>query len=168
MAVILGKLIERDQNHETVEYVTTMQLDQDAEEARKLFPDDWWAAPEPSAPFSTVFYRQSLKFLYFLLLQLIHLPYMLKSLKETKYIHSWNQAIGASESLLRCYCDFRQHPQAELNMCELMDFYAFSAAVTLAIGLLVRPSTDRWLYTGAVLVPGKTNKDEIGAASLRT
>lgn len=140
IASIAGSVIDRDQNYKAAGYATTVQINQEMEETRALFPDDWWQPPPADFTLADHYHRQSCKFMYFILLKLVHLPYMLKSIREKKYSHSWDVAMEASRCAAQAYRDFRNAPMADANLCQLMDFQAVSAAIVLVVGHLTSPA----------------------------
>lgn len=141
VAVICGKAIDRDQAHySAVSYATTVQIDQDMEEVYRLFPDEQWLPLAPDMSLSDCWNQQASKLVFFTTLKLVHLPYMLKSADESKFMHSWDRAMEAARGATRAYTDFRTWPGAGADLCELMDFQAFSAAMVLIIGHLISPA----------------------------
>ena len=141
VAVICGKAIDRDQAHyAAVSYATTVQIDQDLEEAYRLFPDEHWFPLAPGMSLSDCWNQQASKIIFFTTLKLVHMPYMLKSAGESKFLHSWDRAMEAARGAATAYTDFRTWPGAGADLCELMDFQAFSAAMVLIIGHLISPA----------------------------
>ena len=138
MSLISADVIDRNQDPHA-SYTTTVKIDQNMEEAGKLFPDSWWALPSPELPLADFYYLEVSKFLWFSLQKLVHLPYMLKSIHDIRYEHNRQRALTAAREQIRSYVRLRNYPGAEVLMCELMDFVAFSAGVCLAIGSLYMP-----------------------------
>ncbi|CEJ80418.1 hypothetical protein VHEMI00600 [[Torrubiella] hemipterigena] len=139
VATVGGKVIDRDQNSEKEQYATTVQISQELEEGRDEMPEEWWQARPADLPLAEYFLRQSSKTLYFITLKLLHLPYMLRSIKEKKYRHSWDTAMEAARGIATSYIEFRAAPYADSDLCQLMDFQAFSGAIVLVIGHLLCP-----------------------------
>lgn len=139
IATVGGKIIDRDQNAKSEQYATTVSISQELEEGRDEMPEEWWRPPPADLPIAEYFLRQSSKTLYFITLKLLHLPYMLRSIKEKKYRHSWDTAMEAGRGIATSYVEFRAAPYADSDLCQLMDFQAFSGAIVLLIGHLLCP-----------------------------
>lgn len=141
LALICGRAIDRDQaHHAAASYATTVEIDQDIEEAYRLFPDDHWLPLAPDMSLSDCWNQQASKVMFFTTLKLVHMPYMLKSAGESKFLHSWNRAMEAARGAATAYTEFRTWPGARAALCELMDFQGFSAAMVLVIGHLISPA----------------------------
>lgn len=144
LAVVSGKIIDRDQggrgrNH----YATTIQLGEDIEDARRrLFPAHWWAEGHltPDLDQATGWYRQSCKVIFLAALNLVHLPYMLRAAADARYAPSWDAAMGAARDICAAYCEFRHWPRGGAELCQVMDFRAFSAALVLVLGHWIAPA----------------------------
>jgi hypothetical protein len=141
LAVLYGDVINRDQDRGNKSYATTMKIEEDAQEIKAHFPAEWWEPCHPGASVADVYYREGIKHLYFLLVKLIHMPYMLMSVHNTRYEHSRHAALEAAREQIRCYVRLRNHSDAEILMCELMDFQAFNAGITIIIGSLYMPGS---------------------------
>lgn len=141
LALVYGDVINRDQGYINTSYSTTIKIDEDLEELRRLFPVEWW---DPSSltngSLMEFYYREVTKFLYFLLVKFVHLPYMLRSIHDIRYEHSRQSVLDAAREQIRCYVRLRNFPGAEILVCELMDFNVFSAGMALIIGTLYMPS----------------------------
>ena len=139
LATATGKIIDRDQLPQKSQYSTTVQISQEFEEARALIPHEWWLPSAQQAPIADLFARQHIKIVYFVHLKLLHLPFMLRSIKESKYRHSWDTAMSASRGAVEAYIFFREAQFADSDLCQLMDFSAFSCAIVLIIGHMICP-----------------------------
>ncbi|KAJ5611410.1 Fungal specific transcription factor [Penicillium lagena] len=141
VALICGKAIDRDQaHHAAASYATTVEIDQDMEEAYRLFPDEHWLPLAPDMSLSDCWNQQASKVIFFTTLKLVHMPCMLKSVGESKFLYSWDRAMEAARGAATAYSEFRTWPGASATLCELMDFQAFSAAMVLIIGHLIFPA----------------------------
>jgi hypothetical protein len=141
VALICRKAIDRDQaDYAAGSYTTTVQIDQDMEEAYRLFPDEHWFDLKPDMSFSDCWNQQASKVMFFTMLKLVHMPYMLKSAEESKFSHSWDRAMEGARGAARAYTDFRTWAGVGVDQCELMDFQAFSAAMVIIIGHLISPT----------------------------
>lgn len=139
LATATGKIIDRDQLSQKSQYSTTVQISQELEEAKDLIPHEWWLPSAQQAPIADLFARQHSKIVYFVHMKLLHLPFMLRSVKESKYRHSWDTAMSASRGAVEAYIFFREAQYADADLCQLMDFSAFSCAMVLIIGHMICP-----------------------------
>ncbi|KAF2110960.1 hypothetical protein BDV96DRAFT_650564 [Lophiotrema nucula] len=133
LSILCGSIIDRDQNHTKAAYATTVQLDQDLEEIRGLLPQNFWDSPSLEQPFAAIYAQQSTKLKYFTIQKHIHMPYMLKATTESKYEYSFNRAMEAARGIIDSLKDSQD------IICEVMDFFVFSSAIVLMIGMLSRP-----------------------------
>ncbi|GAD93709.1 hypothetical protein NECHADRAFT_36252 [Paecilomyces variotii No. 5] len=134
VGVICDNILKRNQDAANTSYATTVTLDQEAEDLRRLLPDEWWHPHKPGSNVEAVYNQETTKFLYFLMVKLIHMPYMLKSLSNRRYDHSCLSTMEASREMIWAYLRLRDSPDARTVQCELMDFQAFGAGISLIIG----------------------------------
>ncbi|KUJ11630.1 uncharacterized protein LY89DRAFT_654308 [Mollisia scopiformis] len=141
IAIMAGKVNERNQNSATADYETTVQLDQQLRNCLHQIPSDWWnAQPSASTPIEMVYGLQVLKLQFYMLQKVMHQPYMLKSFEDSQYEPSNSAACDASREMIYAYQTLRNHNQMELIICDLMDFQVFTAAVVLVIKHLWGPT----------------------------
>lgn len=142
LGIIDGRLIDRDQNCEAVEYSVTMQIDQQLEQCRKVTFSDWWDySPDPSTPLGTLYGRQVIKMHFYLTRKQLHLPYMLKASFGENHEYSRNITLDSSREIIRCFQALRDASGPKVIICDLLDFQAFSAALVLVINLLLNSLT---------------------------
>lgn len=139
IAVACGQVIDRDQTHGTAtggNYASTIQISEDIEDAkRRLFPAGWWDEPLPlDLDEAAGWHRQSCKILLLATLTLVHLPYMMRAGSDARYTHSWDAAMGAARGVCVAYRDLRRWPRGGSDLCQVMDFRAFSSALVLVVG----------------------------------
>ncbi|KAN0113280.1 hypothetical protein V8E51_006231 [Hyaloscypha variabilis] len=141
ISFIAGRIIERNQNHQTVNYAVTLAIDQEAQQFKNRIPSEWWnSLPTTSTPLSAIYGLGILKIEFYAGQKLLHLPYMLKSSVDNNYEYSRLRALDACREIIKAYQIVRQHPRLNLTICDLMDFQAFSAAVVLVINQLNQSS----------------------------
>jgi hypothetical protein len=138
IAVIAGHIVERNQNHQTANYSVTVEIDEELERLKRRIPLEWWDEPLAGRSVSYCYQRQTTKLFYHSLCKMLHLPYMLQSSPERKYEPSRAAAVEACREIVRCYLGLRSSTAPSLVVCDLLDFFAFSAAVVLVIDLLGR------------------------------
>jgi hypothetical protein len=142
LSIIAGHIIERNQNHRSVNYSVTVQIDQEFEQCRDGIPLDWWdAIPSPSMPLEALYGLQSVKLHYYHLYKLLHLPYMLKSSTDRKFENSRISTLEASREMIKCYQTLRNSSGPAIIICDLMDFQVFSGAIVIVINLLSQSYT---------------------------
>lgn len=142
LSILAGDIIKRDQNHRNINHAITIQLDEELEELRAILPAGFWDPPKSDQPFVVSHIQQYTKIRFWSMQKILHMPYMLKSTKESKYQYSFMQAMEAAKGIMNAYRETRQAAHGEDMMCEVMDFQVFSAAMVLIIGLLARPASD--------------------------
>ncbi|KAM3558984.1 hypothetical protein MY1884_003711 [Beauveria asiatica] len=145
LAVLCGKIIDRDQSGSGDDddgYATTLRLDAELVDAqRRLFPAHWWAADHlaPDLDQAAGWHRQSCKVLFFTALQLVHLPYLARAAADARYLPSCHAAMSAARGICAAYCEFRRWSKGGAELCQVMDFRAFSAALVLVLGHWIAP-----------------------------
>ncbi|KAK8141438.1 hypothetical protein G3M48_010526 [Beauveria asiatica] len=145
LAVLCGKIIDRDQSGSGADddgYATTLRLDAELVDAqRRLFPAHWWAADHlaPDLDQAAGWHRQSCKVLFFTALQLVHLPYLARAAADARYLPSRHAAMSAARGICAAYCEFRRWSKGGAELCQVMDFRAFSAALVLVLGHWIAP-----------------------------
>ncbi|OAA48183.1 Zn(2)-C6 fungal-type DNA-binding domain protein [Beauveria brongniartii RCEF 3172] len=143
LAVLCGKIIDRDQSggdgDDDDGYATTLRLDAELVNAqRRLFPAHWWAADHlaPDLDQAAGWHRQSCKVLFFTALQLVHLPYLARAAADARYLPSRHAAMSAARGVCAAYCEFRRWSKGGAELCQMMDFRAFSAALVLTAAVM--------------------------------
>ncbi|KAF2731418.1 hypothetical protein EJ04DRAFT_398472, partial [Polyplosphaeria fusca] len=136
ISIIAGKIIERDQIHSSSNFARTLRIDEDLEKLTDSMPPGFWEPEDPEQDFAVIYYSMYAKFRYWYLQKTLHMPYMLKSIKESKYQHSFDRAMDAARGMI-----LLNHHSRQLGpdiMCEAMEFHGFSSAIVLLIGVLAR------------------------------
>ncbi|KAF2801556.1 uncharacterized protein BDZ99DRAFT_403009 [Mytilinidion resinicola] len=132
IAVIVGAVIDRNQNYDRVAYSDTQQMHDNLRRTVSV-PLDLLLSepPSPSSSLAYLYHRASLEMYHLQTLKYIHLPYSFKSAQHTE---SEAQTIDVCRRILHCYQNFRtRNDQTLLLVCDLLDFQAFSAAMVLVI-----------------------------------
>ncbi|QYT05355.1 Zn2Cys6 [Trichoderma simmonsii] len=136
LCIIMGRIVERNQNPAKASYAATVQLDQDMEELKNSLPPDGAELLSPGATTDSVYSEEGAKIFFYSTLKHIHLPYMLKAKTDRRYEHSRLSAMDACRGLLRTYLRMRGSPKTEVVQCEIMDFIIFSSTIALILGIL--------------------------------
>lgn len=134
--IIMGRVIDRNQNSHTSPYATTVQLDQDMEDLKRDFPPEWAGEYDPSLSMPAIYFQEAAQIFYYSTLKHVHLPFMLKAKTDRRYEHSRLSTMEACRELIKAYLRLRRSPKSESVQCELMDFTMFSSAITLILGIL--------------------------------
>ncbi|KAF2671619.1 hypothetical protein BT63DRAFT_422163 [Microthyrium microscopicum] len=141
ICAIAGAITERDQTFSTIPYSATVQIDQDLEQCAKMFPQNWQdPTPDPKLTLVGMYYRQAVQLQYFMVSQLCHLPYMLLSVSDRKYEHSRISTLESCRDMIANYQTLRTDARTECLLCEMIDFMAFSAGMTIILDLLSQPT----------------------------
>lgn len=136
LCIIMGRIIERNQNSAKASYATTVQLDQDMEELKNSFPPEWTGIYPPDATTDSIYFEEAAKIFYYSTLKHIHQPYMLKAKSDRRYEHSRLSAMEACRGLIKSYLRIRGSAKTEVVQCEILDFITFSSAIALILGVL--------------------------------
>ncbi|GAM85338.1 hypothetical protein ANO11243_033450 [Dothideomycetidae sp. 11243] len=140
LCTLAAAVVARNQSAQP-SYLATMQIADELDRCRGLMPDAWWdEPPRPDQPFAQLFGQQSTKAQYFLIVKLLHLPFMLSG--KAGYEYSRTSAIASSRGLIAAYLALRGSGRGLFVVCESLEFQAFSAGMTLLIRLLL-PASER-------------------------
>ncbi|PQE26929.1 hypothetical protein CJF31_00003651 [Rutstroemia sp. NJR-2017a BVV2] len=142
MSLIAGHIVERNQNHQKMDYFATLKIAQELEECRKVMPPQWWEIPSPDMSLAALYNQQTTKIIYFQLHKYLHLPYMLKATAEGNFVDSRRPAVEASRKIMEAYQTLRGHNSSMTILCDLMDFQVFSAVIVIIINLLSEPASN--------------------------
>ncbi|KAF2994242.1 hypothetical protein E8E13_000550 [Curvularia kusanoi] len=124
-------------------------LDLELQQAANEMPSKWWLVPNLASSLldEGLSFWEMLRLveqmLYFNLLNLLHLPYMLRSRMDTTretgersdYVYSKLVSVNASRELLTRYIMLRSHNRLA-STSRAMDFFAMTAAITLIMAHL--------------------------------
>jgi hypothetical protein len=154
LAIIAGRIIERNQDPKTVNdnYSVTIDIDQDLERCKARIPVEWWdSAFTAGLPLAAAHAQQTIKLFYTTIRKTLHLPYLLRAWSRSpegdiryEYESSRISALEACRDAIRSYRAFRNASGRGGTVpiiCDLMDFQAFSATVTLVVDLLLSSSS---------------------------
>ena len=137
ISVITGHLIDRNQDREKLTLASTLILDEELEECRKLMPPEWWdASPGPHMPLDAIYDMLIVKFLYHNVRKLTHLPLMLKSPMDRRYDFSRVATLESAREMVKIYQIMRDGNRPVITVCNVVDFQVFTAAMVLILNLL--------------------------------
>jgi hypothetical protein len=151
MFSLAAAVVAQTQSQEP-DYTTTQQISRELDACRALMPESWWHEPSPNLPFAQLYAQQATKIQYFLIIKLLHLPFMLST--DARLQESKTAAIVASRGLIAAYLGLRGYADDNacssgsgsgsgwgwglFVVCESLEFQAFSAGITLLVRLLSR------------------------------
>jgi hypothetical protein len=178
--VIASRILARNESSAGFteeDFAATLKLDVELQSAANEMPSKWWLLPNLASALhdqdKTLWEMLRLieQMLYFNLLNLLHLPYMLRSGKpsaeqggdQKDYEYSKLTSINASRELLTRYIMLRSHNRVA-STCRSVDFFAITAAMTLVISHLSGHSKQRQLQqevriTGMNMLAHQRNGD---------
>jgi hypothetical protein len=141
MCSLAASVVARNQSAQP-SYLATVQIGHELDGCRALMPDSWWnEPPRLDQPFAQLYAQQATKVQYFLIVKLLHLPFMLSA--NAGYEYSYTSAVAASRGLIAAYLGLRSCSRGLFVVCESLEFQAFSAGITLLIRLLSPASAGR-------------------------
>ncbi len=141
--VIASRILERNEsNPSSHDLSLTRTLDVELQRAARSLPSKWWLAPNmetASTDSQSLFWNTRRLFaqvMHYNLLNLLHLPYMLRSSSaERKYDYSRLTCVSASRELLSRFITLRSFNGIAYS-CRTVDFLALMAAMTLLLAHL--------------------------------
>lgn len=140
------RIIDRNQNEPAHTYTMTQEIDEAFESLASEMGEDWWSVPDDvpgdhSASTVKLFDRLMFQIIYFQFVALLHLPFMLRAATERRYEYSKFSCMKSSREMVNRYLALRRTTVGTF-CCRVIDFGAFTATVTIFLGLL-EPSSNR-------------------------
>lgn len=135
-----GRVIDRNQGIAEQSFAWALQLDQELEDLWKRLDPAWLdysellANPEKNA--AELRERLMGQMMFHQIRVYLHLPFMLKSASNARFIYSRTACLNGSRDVLRLYQALRTGDVQPLYECKAIDFVGFTAAVLIQIGLL--------------------------------
>jgi len=139
-AQIIPRIFKRNGIDHPSAFTVTLEIDYDLQQAIKSLPPQWWGpfqlhpGMDTAEAMGNLIKTQS-QIIHFNLLNVLHLPYMLRSATEHRYDYSKATCMSASREVLTRYHAFRSIMQ-NASCCRLVDFCALTAALTLLLAHL--------------------------------
>ncbi|PWY92274.1 hypothetical protein BO70DRAFT_357407 [Aspergillus heteromorphus CBS 117.55] len=153
-SVISARISDRNLQDPHQAFLTTQAIDYDLDAAAKRLGHAWWADPT-SMPSEFTYQRfERLKRLmrhicHYSLVNVLHLPYLLREPAEHRYSYSRATCIRSSREVLGRFIAFRTDVES-VSACRHIDYSGSIAAMTLLLSYLVRGQS----------LPGKTSGSE--------
>ena len=137
LGIIAGHVIERNQNPSKMTFSATLEIDQEIDQLRRSMPPSWWdLVPDPRTPRKVLESVFVAHFIFHNLRKLLHLPFMLKAITDSRYQFSREMALEASREMIRIYKILRDPICTLLLVCNIEDFQVFTAVMVLVVDLL--------------------------------
>jgi hypothetical protein len=143
---IAGLILSRNQADSTHAFSTTHEIDEKLGSLARQMPPTWWEIPTSiiDGRIEEVAFqleRILCQIWHFELETLAHLPFMLRAATDRRYDYSRISCLSASRNIIRRWMFIRKaHSIIFVNT--LIEFQAFTAAITVLLGLLgSAPST---------------------------
>jgi hypothetical protein len=143
---IAGLILTRNQADSTHAFSTTHEIDEKLGSLARQMPPTWWEIPTSIVDgrieeVGSQLDRILCQIWHFELETLAHLPFMLRAATDRRYDYSRISCLSASRELIRRWMFIRKaHSMIFVNT--LIEFQAFTAAITVLLGLLgSTPST---------------------------
>ncbi|KAF2280874.1 uncharacterized protein EI97DRAFT_389003 [Westerdykella ornata] len=139
VAVLAGKVIDRNQSVAEQSFAWALQLDQELEDLWKRLDPAWLEYSELMADIENnaaeLRERLMAQIVYHQIRVYLHLPFMLKSQTNPRFSFSRNACVNGSREVLRLYQALRTGEVQPLYECKAIDFIGFTAAVLIVLGL---------------------------------
>jgi hypothetical protein len=141
---VISKIGDRNQAMQTssdTAFRTTMEVNQELEAlSSHLQPISW----NPTVPSQTYSMKDAVgnyesiitNFWHYQAKAYLHLPFMLQSPSSSEYDCNRTACISASREVVQVYIRMRQLAGGRINLCRVVDFQVFMAAVIVILGLL--------------------------------
>nr|QCF41211.1 CcxT [Bipolaris sorokiniana] len=140
--VIASRILQRNESDPTsVDFSVTQSLDKDLQRAAQTLPSKWWLVPDLGNPMQTKqevcwdVQRLYVQIFHFNLLNQLHVPYMLLSSTDRRFVYSKFACVNSSREILSRFAVLRRSNQVAYN-CRTVDYLAVMAAVTLLLAHL--------------------------------
>ncbi|KAF2810462.1 uncharacterized protein BDZ99DRAFT_563519 [Mytilinidion resinicola] len=139
ISIIAGKVIDRNQGSGDPSFAFALDLDQQMEELFNKLDPTWvdTSAAMVDCQTSAADLRERLlaQLIYHQIRVYLHLPFMLKSVNNPRFVYSKTVCLAGSREMLRLYASLRTGCAEPLYECKAIDFLGFTAAILLLLGL---------------------------------
>jgi hypothetical protein len=143
LGVAMGRITARNQSRTQTAYSATLEIDEALEECKELMTPTWWdTRPRISVSPDMLFLEYSKKMRFYITRKLVHLPFMLKAHTDHRYEGSRIATLKASKAVIEIFRILRDEKLVAPKMCDMADFEAFSAAMTIVVDLVGQDRRD--------------------------
>ncbi|KAK5159582.1 hypothetical protein LTS14_002724 [Recurvomyces mirabilis] len=142
LGIIAGFLVERNQGDVMHALSATHEIDEKLTTLAASMPQAWWNVPHNleigrNDESGTQFECVVCQIWHFEMQALTHLPFMLRAAKDLRFEYSRISCLQACRNLINTWDSMRRVHGATF-MSRLFDFQAYTAAITLLLGLFGR------------------------------
>ncbi|KAF2134206.1 hypothetical protein P153DRAFT_107119 [Dothidotthia symphoricarpi CBS 119687] len=145
LSQLTGKVIDRNQGLAEQSFAWALQLDQELEDLWKRLDPAWLDFTDllTDADSNAAELRERImgQVVYHQIRVYLHLPFMLKSTTNSRFMYSRTACLSGSREVLRLYQVLRTGSPQPLYECKAVDFIGFTSAVLVQIGLFNFGST---------------------------
>lgn len=141
-AVVAARILERNERGPKLDDFEDIQrIDSELLRAAKTLPDEFWLPPTflSTANYSMDAFWESMRLVdqlyHYTLLNMLHLPYLLRSKIDSRYEYSRVTSVNASREILTRFVAFRNFNRITC-CCRPAEFFALMAALTLLLAHL--------------------------------
>lgn len=140
ISIINADVIDRNQASKVPGYEATQEINEKLERLAKEMPQSWWDIPTTGWPtdspsLARLYTRVMAQFWHYEIEALLHLPFMLRSVTESRYNNNKHICLKASRKMVSHYFILREN-FAPGFVCKLTDFQVFTGAVILVLHLI--------------------------------
>jgi hypothetical protein len=137
---IFARVINRNQMENQHDFNVTLEIDHEIQHLANSFPARWWVAPAfhpamDAAEMLSCIVRAQTQIIHFNLLNITHLPYILRDASDKRYDYNKMTCMAAAREVLGRYISFRSVVRV-VFCCRPVDFCALTAALSLLLAHL--------------------------------
>lgn len=119
-----------------MDYLTTVKIDQEPEDCKRLIPPGWLeVVPRTVLPLDYIYDTTSCKFMFHNARKLLHLPFMLKTSTDPRYQFSRLAALEFSRAMIEACQVLRNVERPIVTVRNILDFQTFTAWMIILIDL---------------------------------
>lgn len=144
LANIIGHVIDRNQEPPSSNTLpATVKIEGELSDLSASMPSQWWDIdPEENVGPGQMHSRIVPQLWHHQVRILLHLPFMLKASTDRRYEYNRLAALESSRAMINRYCVFRPARGFGSEVCKVVDFQIFTAAMVLVLNLLtISPSS---------------------------
>lgn len=151
LTIVAGDIIDRNHASKSSAFTATQEIDEKLEALASEMPAEWWGLPalpcssEPEK-LAHLNSRVRAQFLHYQCETFLHLPFMLRSAAEPRFIYNKSVCLKATRELIRRYMVLRELYASYHFVCRVTDFQAFTSVIILLLNLL-EPRSSQDDYT---------------------
>lgn len=141
LAIIVGRISHRNQGDPAQLPSSTDSIAEELHALAGLMPPQWWQLDPPSSSslnegILELHERMGAQFCHYQAQVYLHLPLMLQSPANERYDNNSAKCLAGSRKMIQIYVQMREYARGKINICRVMDFQTFTAAVIVILGLL--------------------------------